>query len=190
MSRKPAVVMNAVAAVCPSMIAFVATVVAWTTYRIDPGRTSDSTSRRSSAVMKPTDGSRGVVRPFAIRYEPVRSSTRIPSVNVPPMSIPTRNGVASRPAPSSSRTLRRSEARPRGNRRLLVHRPRLRVDDDAVDLTRPLERHHPVAYVVQDALRRTPQRLAVAPAAAGAIADDVAAPDVDGRLRVQAGGLA
>ena len=38
-SRKPSVVMNAVFARLPSMIALVATVVPWTTYRIDSGLT-------------------------------------------------------------------------------------------------------------------------------------------------------
>jgi hypothetical protein len=82
------VVTKPLRAILPSMIAFVATVVAWTTSPTSPAERSPST--RSNARMKPSDGSAGVVRTFEIATAPVRSSIAVPSVNVPPMSIATR----------------------------------------------------------------------------------------------------
>ena len=66
-SRKPSVVTKPLRAILPSMIAFVATVVAWTTKLTSAARTSPSARARSTAPMKPSDGSAGVVSTFADR---------------------------------------------------------------------------------------------------------------------------
>ncbi len=77
-------------AIVPSMIAFVATVVACTTKWTSAAATSDSARIRSAAAMNPSDGSAGVERTLAIDTAPVSSSIRVASVNVPPMSIASR----------------------------------------------------------------------------------------------------
>ena len=84
-------------AILPSMIAFVATVVAWTTKLTSAARTSPSARARSTAPMKPSDGSAGVVSTFAIATWPDSSSTSVASVNVPPMSTATRTLTTSPP---------------------------------------------------------------------------------------------
>jgi hypothetical protein len=78
----------------PSMIAFVATVVAWTTKPTCRASTPASASARSTAFMNPCDGSSGVVSVFAIATRPLASSIRVASVNVPPMSIAIRTLIS------------------------------------------------------------------------------------------------
>ena len=82
-------------AIFPSMIAFVATVVAWTTKPTCAAVTSPSASARSTACMKPSEGSAGVVSTFAIETAPVSSSISVASVKVPPMSTATRTLMTS-----------------------------------------------------------------------------------------------
>ncbi len=77
-------------ATLPSMIAFVATVVAWTTKVTSRAVTPASRRARSTAAMNPSEGFAGVVSVFAIATCPVASSIRVASVNVPPMSTATR----------------------------------------------------------------------------------------------------
>ena len=74
-------------AILPSMIAFVATVVAWTTNVTCAGLDAALRERALAACMNPSEGSAGVVSTFAIATAPVSSSIRVASVNVPPMSI-------------------------------------------------------------------------------------------------------
>ena len=52
-SRKPAVVISAVRAPCPSSTVFEATVVAWTIPVISPGSTPASSSRPSAPSITP-----------------------------------------------------------------------------------------------------------------------------------------
>src|SRR5499425_1611996 len=93
MSRNPRVTSMPTRAVLPSMMALVATVVAWTTAATSRPPAPHSSRPRSSALMKPRAGSSGVVRTLTTRTWPVSASTSAASVKVPPMSIPTRQVV-------------------------------------------------------------------------------------------------
>src|SRR6185312_1867412 len=82
------------------MIAFVTSVVPWTTRRTSENSRPAGSSVSASTVSTPTEGSSGVVSvlPTATTRSP---STRQRSVNVPPMSTPARNvelGLPRRPA--------------------------------------------------------------------------------------------
>ena len=93
MSEKPAVVTNAARAVEPSMMAFVATVVAWTTCSISPGSMPLPAISCWRASMKPNDGSPGVESTLEFVTSPDDVSMSTPSVKVPPMSTPNLNRV-------------------------------------------------------------------------------------------------
>src|SRR5215470_11193129 len=70
MSRNPRVTSMPTRAVLPSMMALVATVVAWTTAAASRPPAPHSSRPRSSAVMKPRAGSSGVVRTLTTRARP------------------------------------------------------------------------------------------------------------------------
>ena len=91
MSEKPFVVTNAARAVEPSMMAFVATVVAWTTCSISPGLMPLPAISCWRASMKPSDGSPGVESTLEFVTSPDDVSMSTPSVKVPPMSTPSLN---------------------------------------------------------------------------------------------------
>ena len=80
MSRKPSVVTKPLRAILPSMIAFVATVVAWTTKPTCAAlRRRRRRARARRPCMKPSDGSAGVVEHLGdrdARRSPRRSASR------------------------------------------------------------------------------------------------------------------
>jgi hypothetical protein len=87
-SRKPSVVSSAVLAPLRSISAFVASVVPWMTRSTCPGSTPAAAITLRTASSPPASGALGVVSVFAVkRRSPTSSAT---SVNVPPMSIPSR----------------------------------------------------------------------------------------------------
>ncbi len=90
MSLNPWVVTKAVRAVLPSIIAFVATVVACTTCSMCEGSTEADDKSFFTAEMKPDAGLDGVDRTLDVVTRPVVESTSVPSVKVPPISTPIR----------------------------------------------------------------------------------------------------
>ena len=72
----------------PSMMVLVATVVPCTLYVTLRAGTFDSSRIRLMTLMKPTDGSLGVLDIFTKRISPVDSFIITASVKVPPMSTP------------------------------------------------------------------------------------------------------
>src|SRR5262245_883684 len=99
MSRKPWVTSMPTRAVLPSMMALVATVASSTAAVTSRSLAPHSSRPRSSALMKPRAGSSGVVRTLTTRTWPVPASTSAASVQVPPMSMPTRQVVMGSGAP-------------------------------------------------------------------------------------------
>src|SRR5207253_95627 len=89
MSRKPRVVSNAVRAPLRSMIAFVKSVVPWTNNESSPAEAPASASASTRTRSTASAGESFVESVFAIATTP-SPSARHRSVNVPPMSTPTR----------------------------------------------------------------------------------------------------
>ncbi len=93
MSAKPRVAMTAVRAPLRSMTALMTSVVPWMTCSVavtKPGWRASSLPTPSSTA---SEGSAGVVSTFSTVNAPVASSRRTKSVNVPPMSQPSRQDV-------------------------------------------------------------------------------------------------
>jgi hypothetical protein len=89
-SRNPSVVTSPVSTPFASRSAFVATVVPWETWLTSPGSTSALASIVSMPSIAPFQKSGGVVGTFSWKMVPASSSTSRRSVNVPPMSNPSR----------------------------------------------------------------------------------------------------
>src|SRR5688572_27564788 len=145
------------------MIAFVATVVAWTTKPTCAAATLPSASARSTACMKPSEGSAGVVSTFAIDTAPDSSSISVASVKVPPMSTATRTLMGLCVATTLSHRLALG-CEGRGRLVLFQHKPRVPQtlrrrlveapigDRHAVDVARALGADLTLEHVAQHAL--------------------------------------
>src|SRR5215212_975008 len=89
-SLKPSVVSSAILAPLRSIRAFVTSVVPWTIVPTCRASTPSRPSNSASPLSTPSDGSSGAVRTLPTARLPVSSSIRTISVNIPPMSTPTR----------------------------------------------------------------------------------------------------
>src|SRR6185437_6258731 len=172
--RKPAVVTSAALAPLPSRIMLVATVVPCSTRASDGAALPASSSASRMPVRKACDGSLGTLGVLARQMRPEEASCRAMSVKVPPISTATASelgeGVDIRVTMESLHfgTLGAEAARQVGIELI-------GLDRDAVELLRRRRRHEAAQHVVEHALRRPVERMAVAAAAAGLDAQHVAA---------------
>src|SRR5919202_4623242 len=100
-SLKPSVVKSAVLAPLRSIRALVTSVVPWIIVFSWSAATSSRSRRSTNPSSTASEGSSGVVRTLPTARSPVASARRTMSVNVPPMSMPTRWCISERnPHPS------------------------------------------------------------------------------------------
>ncbi len=90
MSRKPFVVIRPVRAPFLSMMEFMTSVVPWMISSNFPTKSGVAFSRARIPSSTASDGSRGVVRHLPVMISPVSSFSKTKSVNVPPISHPSR----------------------------------------------------------------------------------------------------
>src|SRR6185503_8440519 len=172
--RKPAVVTSAAFAPLPSRIMLVATVVPCSTRASEGASLPASSSANRMPVRKACDGSLGTDGVLARQIRPEEASCRAMSVKVPPISTAMASeelgeGVDIRVTMESLHfgTPGAQAARAVGIERVAIGR-------HAIELLRRLFGDEAAQHVVEHALRRPVERMAVAAAAAGLDAQHVA----------------
>src|SRR5436190_4124913 len=173
--RNPAVVTSAALAPLPSRIMLVATVVPCSTRASEGAALPASSSARRMPVRKACDGSLGTDGVLARQIRPLEASCRAMSVKVPPIST----------AMASVESGKRVDIRvavksfyfgtPGAQLARRFGIELVGVDRHAVKLLRRIGGDEAAQHVVEHALRRPVERMAVAAAAAGLDAQHVAA---------------